>query len=78
MTIEEKFAKEGPYSYDDGQFAVWLSRFGMWKAVDREGNQICSSLEKDATVFWAREHLNGFQNSYATTTSVTFMGKDTL
>ena len=74
MTIEEKYAKEGPYNYDDGNFAIWLSRFGLWKAVDREGNGICSGEDKESVVFWAREHLNGFQNSWATTTSTKFTG----
>ena len=74
MTIEEQYAKEGPYNYDDGAFAIWLSRFGLWKAVDREGNGICSGEDKEAVIFWAREHLNGFQNSYATVTNTKVEG----
>ena len=70
--IVEKYSKEGPYMYDNGSFALWLTRFGLWRSTDSNGKGIVSGLDKDAVVFWSREHLNGFQNSTAHTTRVSF------
>ena len=60
-------------SYDDGAFVVFKTRWKTWAARDKEGTDLCSSLDKDACIFWAREHLNGYQNSYmsVTNTSIT-------
>ena len=67
MTFD-KYCKEGPFTYDDGAFTVWLNRFDVWKSADKEGKSLCSSVDKESVVFWAREHLNGFQLSWATVT----------
>ena len=56
--------------FDDGLFSIYKTRFGTYEARDKEGNGITSSLSKDATEFWAREHLTGFPNSYAVVTRV--------
>ena len=56
--------------HDDGAFSVYLTRWKTWASRDKEGNDICSSLDKDACIFWAREHLNGFANSYKTVTNI--------
>ena len=64
--------------YDDGAFTVFFTRFGVYSSRDREGKGLCCSMDKDAVIFWSREHLNGFQNSTATVTSTKFMGADTL
>ncbi len=72
LKLLEKYSKEGPYNYDDGAFALWLSRFGLWKSTDKEGKGIVSGPDKDAVIFWSREHLNGFQNSTSHTTGVSF------
>ena len=63
--------------YDDGAFSVYKTRWKTWASRDKEGNDLCSSLDKEATIFWSREHLNGFQNSYMTTTS-TYVTADSL
>jgi hypothetical protein len=55
-------------SYDDGAFVVFKTRWNTYASRDKDGNNLCSSLDKDATVFWSREHLNGFANSYMTET----------
>lgn len=56
--------------HDGGAFSVYLTRWKTWASRDKEGNDICSSLDKDACIFWAREHLNGFANSYKTVTNI--------
>ena len=55
---------------DDGAFTVYKTRWGTYASRDKEGNGICCSLDKDATAFWSREHLNNFANSYATHTNI--------
>ena len=50
-------------TYDDGAFSIILSRFGIYNSKDRNGEGITCGLDKDAVIFWSREHLNGFQNS---------------
>ena len=60
--------------YDDGAFTVFKTRWGTYAARDKEGNGLCSGIDKEAVVFWAREHLNGFANSYATSTNVSMIG----
>ena len=59
---------------DDGAFSVYKTRWGTYSARDKEGNGLCVSLDKEATIFWAREHLNNFPNSYATSTNVSMVG----
>jgi len=60
--------------YDDGAFTVFSTRWGTYAARDKDGEGLCSGIDKDAVIFWAREHLNGFANSYATSTNVSMMG----
>ena len=64
--------------YDDGAFTVFLSHYGMWNSRDREGNGLSCGLDKEAVIFWSRERLNDWQNSYAVTTNVAFQGQDML
>ena len=51
--------------YDNGAFTVFKTRWGTWAASSGEGEGLCSGMDKDSVIFWAREHLNGFQLSYA-------------
>ena len=59
-------------TYDNGAFNVFTTRWGTYAAKKTNGEGICSGMDKESVIFWAREHLNGFQNSYATTTKTTF------
>ena len=52
--------------YDNGAFNVFKTRWGTWAASTGEGEGLCSGMDKGAVIFWAREHLNGFQLSFAT------------
>jgi hypothetical protein len=65
-------------TYDDGAFNVFTTYYGTYQAKTADGTGLCCGIDKEAVVFWAREHLNGFQNSYATVTSTKFTGQDTL
>ena len=56
--------------YDDGDIVIFTTRWGTYQAKDRDGNGLCSGLDKESVLFWGREHLNGFQNSWATETKV--------
>ena len=62
---------------DDGAFTVFKTRWGTWAARDKDGNGLCSGLDKEAVIFWAREHLTGFPNSTCYSTQVSTHG-DTL
>jgi len=59
---------------DDGAFSVFKTRWGTYSSRDKDGNGLCCSLDKEAVVFWSREHLNNFPNSYATSTNVSMVG----
>ena len=56
--------------FDDGAFSVFKTAIGMYSSKDRNGESLCSGLDRDSVIFWSREHLNGFQNSTATVTNV--------
>ena len=64
--------------YDDGAFTVFFTRFGMYSSRDKEGKGLTCGLDKEAVIFWSREHLNGYQNSDKIVTNVKFLGGDTL
>lgn len=50
--------------YDDGAFTVFSTRWGTYASKTPDGKGLCSSLDKDACIFWSREHLNGHANSW--------------
>jgi len=56
--------------YDDGAFMVIFTRFGLYSSKDKDGQGITCGLDKESVVFWSREHLNGFQNSWAASTGI--------
>ena len=60
--------------FDDGAFTVFKTRWNTFASRDKEGNGLCSSLDRDAVIFWSREHLNGFANSTAYTTKTSMHG----
>ena len=60
--------------FDDGAFTVYRTRWKTYASRDKDGNGICSGLVKDDVVFWTREHLNGFENSWSSTTNVSMIG----
>ncbi len=55
--------------YDDGAFTVFYTRFVLYSSRDKEGKGLTCGLDKESVVFWSREHLNGFANSWASTTT---------
>ena len=55
--------------YDDGAFVLFYTSYGMYSSKDRDGVGLCCGLDKEAVIFWSREHLNGFENSWATVTN---------
>ena len=62
---------------DDGAFTVFQTRWDTYAARDKDGKGLCSGIDKDAVIYWAREHLNGFATSTAHVTNIT-MSQDTL
>jgi hypothetical protein len=48
---------------DDGAFTVFKTRWGTYASRDKDGKDITSGLDKQAVIFWSREHLTGFPNS---------------
>ena len=63
--------------FDDGAFTVFKTRWKTYASRDKDGNGLCSGLDRDAVIFWSREHLNGFANSTCYSTNVSTHG-DTL
>jgi len=59
---------------DDGNLIIHTTRWGTYAARDKDGNGLCSGLDRESVIFWGREHLNGFQNSYAITTKTKIGG----
>ena len=57
-------------SFDDGAFVVYRTRWDTYASRDKEGNGICSSIDKDAVLYWSREHLNNFKTSTSWVTNV--------
>jgi hypothetical protein len=64
--------------FDEGAFTVYKTRWGTFASRDKEGNDLCSGLDKGAVIFWSREHLNDFQNSTMTVTNVSTVIGDPL
>ena len=50
-------------TFDDGAFTVYKTRWGTYASNDKEGNGLCSGLDKQAVIFWSREALTGYPNS---------------
>ena len=57
---------------DNGELIIHTTRWGTYQARDKEGNSLCSGPFKEDVIFWGREHLNGFQNSWMSVTSTSF------
>jgi len=53
-------------TYDDGALIIYKTRAGAYEARNSQGEPLCCGLDKESVLFWGREHLNGFQNSYKT------------
>lgn len=66
------------YVEEGNEFIVYKTRFGLYSSRDKEGNGICSSVNKEACIFWSREHFNGMKNSYKVVTKTRFEGRDVL
>ena len=78
VKLNDKFVKEGPFYYDDGRFCLYLTRWGTYASVDREGNKLVSGINKEAVEFFSREKLDGYPNCWTSDTGVKFTGKDSL
>lgn len=61
-------------SYDDGAFTVFTTKYGTFNSKDRDGKGISCGADKEAVIFWSREHLNGFQNSWSSETNTRMDG----
>ena len=59
---------------DSGELIIHTTRWGTYQARDKDGNNLCSGPFKEDVIFWGREHLNGFQNSWKSVTSTSFTG----
>jgi len=68
--MNEKYLQEGPFSYDDGAFTVFKTRWGTWGSADSEGKRLVCGANQEAVEFFAREKLNGYPNCYTTDTGV--------
>ena len=59
-------------SLDNGELIIHTTRWGTYQARDKDGNGLCSGPFKEDVIFWGREHLNGFQNSWVSVTNTSF------
>ena len=76
LNLQNKQMTDTIEYYDDGAFMVIHTRFGLYSSRDRDGQGITCGLDKEAVIFWSREHLNGFQNSWASNTGVSTFAVD--
>ena len=61
-------------TFDDDAFVVYKTRWDTYASRDKDGNNLCSSIDKDACIYWSREHLNGFKTSTAHVTNISMAG----
>ncbi len=61
-------------TFDDDAFVVYRTAWDTYASRDKEGNNLCSGLDKDGVVYWSREHLNGFKTITVTVTNVSMQG----
>ena len=45
--------------HDNGEISLFQTVAGTWEAKDKDGKGLCSGLDKDSVLFWARNHLHG-------------------
>ena len=64
-------------TFDSGAFIVYSTKYGTFNSKDKDGNGLSCGADRDAVIFWSREHLTGFPNSTCFTTTVT-MTSDAL
>jgi len=76
LNLQNKQMTDTVEYYDDGAFMVITTRFGLYSSRDRDGQGITCGLDKEAVIFWSREHLNGFQNSWVSNTGVNTVAVD--
>ena len=60
--------------FDDGAFTVYLTRWDTYASRDKDGNNLCSGVDRDAVIYWSREHLNGFKTSTVHVTNISMNG----
>ena len=72
VTMTEE--QETMETFDDGDFVVYRTAWDTYASRDKDGNNLCSSLDKDGCIYWSREHLNGFKTSTAHVTNVSMAG----
>jgi len=65
-------------TYDDGNFVVIKTSYGLYKSLDRDGKGLTCGIDKEAVIFWSREHLNGYQNSWVSVTDTSASGGNEL
>ena len=70
LNSQKKQMTDSVEYYDDGAFMVITTRFGLYSSRDKDGHGITCGIDKEAVIFWSREHLNGFQNSWVSSTGV--------
>jgi len=46
-------------THDNGDISLFKTIAGTWEAKDKNGQGICSGLNKDSVLFRARNHLWG-------------------
>ena len=77
--IETEGEGMGLEVYDGGKIVLYPTISGGWEAKDSDGKGLCSGLDKESVLFWARNHLFGPLPGVTTIeTKVKFTGQDTL
>ena len=61
-------------TFDNDAFVVYKTRWDTYASRDKDGNNLCSSVDKDACIYWSREHLNNFATSTAHVTNISMAG----
>lgn len=70
--LDEKKISEGPFTYDDGAFIVYKTRWGTWCSADKDGNGLVTGMDREAVAFFSNQKLRGYPDCTTTVTDTKF------
>ena len=59
LSLPTKTEGMGFETHCNGDISLFKTIAGTWEAKNRNGEGLCSGMNKDAVLFWARNHLYG-------------------
>ena len=66
----EEHDEETAFIFDDGNFTVWKTPYGVWRSADREGNALLTAPTKESCEDMTRWKLAGYPGGETIVTNV--------